>query len=94
MMSEMTSPEFCDAARTIEIALVPVGATEQHGPTRPAAYLGHRNIEERREHALRQIIGRAPNSFVVAREFDCDYGVTPLVIARHGALAVRKNSLL
>jgi hypothetical protein len=82
-MSEMTSPEFCDAARTIEIALVPVGATEQHGPTRPAAYLGHRNIqhtvcgrEERREHALREIVGRAPNSFVVAREFDCDYGVT------------------
>lgn len=32
-MSEMTSPEFGDAARTIEIALVPVGATEQHGPT-------------------------------------------------------------
>jgi creatinine amidohydrolase len=31
-LSEMTSSEFRDAARTIEIALVPVGATEQHGP--------------------------------------------------------------
>ena len=31
-MSEMTSSEFRDAASTIEIALVPVGATEQHGP--------------------------------------------------------------
>jgi creatinine amidohydrolase len=31
-MSEMTSSEFRDIAKTIEIALVPVGATEQHGP--------------------------------------------------------------
>ena len=31
-MSEMTSPEFREAAKTIQIALVPVGATEQHGP--------------------------------------------------------------
>ena len=31
-MSEMTSSEFRDVAKTIEIALVPVGATEQHGP--------------------------------------------------------------
>jgi creatinine amidohydrolase len=31
-MSEMTSSEFRDVAKTVEIALVPVGATEQHGP--------------------------------------------------------------
>ena len=31
-MSEMTSPEFRDAAKTIKLALIPVGATEQHGP--------------------------------------------------------------
>lgn len=30
-MSEMTSSEFRDAARTIEIALVPVGATATRG---------------------------------------------------------------
>jgi creatinine amidohydrolase len=31
-LSEMTSPEFRDAAKTIKVALIPVGATEQHGP--------------------------------------------------------------
>jgi creatinine amidohydrolase len=31
-MSEMTSPEFCEAAKTVKLALIPVGATEQHGP--------------------------------------------------------------
>lgn len=31
-MSEMTSPEFREAAKTIKLALIPVGATEQHGP--------------------------------------------------------------
>jgi creatinine amidohydrolase len=31
-MSEMTSTEFATAAETIRIALLPVGATEQHGP--------------------------------------------------------------
>lgn len=30
-MSEMTSPEFAVAAKEIEIGLIPVGATEQHG---------------------------------------------------------------
>ena len=31
-MSEMTSPEFREAAKNLRVALVPVGATEQHGP--------------------------------------------------------------
>ncbi len=31
-LSEMTSVEFAEARETIRIALVPVGATEQHGP--------------------------------------------------------------
>src|SRR6516162_6363485 len=31
-LSEMTSPEFREAAKTIKVALIPVGATEQHGP--------------------------------------------------------------
>jgi creatinine amidohydrolase len=31
-LASMTSPEFKRAAETIEIALIPVGATEQHGP--------------------------------------------------------------
>lgn len=31
-MSEMTSPEFKAAMETVRMALVPVGATEQHGP--------------------------------------------------------------
>jgi len=31
-MSEMTSPEFREVAKTIKLALIPVGATEQHGP--------------------------------------------------------------
>lgn len=31
-LSRMTSVEFAEASKTIRIALVPVGATEQHGP--------------------------------------------------------------
>ncbi len=31
-LSEMTSVEFAEASKTIRLALVPVGATEQHGP--------------------------------------------------------------
>jgi creatinine amidohydrolase len=31
-LSEMTSPEFLDVVKTIKVALIPVGATEQHGP--------------------------------------------------------------
>lgn len=31
-LSEMTSVEFAEASNTIRLALVPVGATEQHGP--------------------------------------------------------------
>ena len=31
-MAEMTSPEFGEAKPEIRIALIPVGATEQHGP--------------------------------------------------------------
>jgi len=31
-LSEMTSAEFAEARETIKVALVPVGATEQHGP--------------------------------------------------------------
>lgn len=31
-LSEMTSVEFAEASKTIKIALIPVGATEQHGP--------------------------------------------------------------
>jgi creatinine amidohydrolase len=31
-MSEMTSPEFKAALQTVRVALIPVGATEQHGP--------------------------------------------------------------
>ena len=31
-MAEMTSPEFEEAMKTVRIGLVPVGATEQHGP--------------------------------------------------------------
>lgn len=30
--SEMTSPEIREALRTVRLALIPVGATEQHGP--------------------------------------------------------------
>ncbi|MBM3396582.1 MAG: creatininase family protein, partial [Betaproteobacteria bacterium] len=30
--SEMTSPEIREALRTVKLALIPVGATEQHGP--------------------------------------------------------------
>lgn len=30
--SEMTSPEIRDALRTVRLAIIPVGATEQHGP--------------------------------------------------------------
>lgn len=31
-LSEMTSVEFAEASKTLRLALVPVGATEQHGP--------------------------------------------------------------
>jgi creatinine amidohydrolase/Fe(II)-dependent formamide hydrolase-like protein len=56
-MSEMTSSEFRDAASTIEIALVPVGATEQHGPYLALA------TDYVVAHRLAQAIARMPLPF-------------------------------
>jgi len=47
-LSKMTSSEFRDVAKTIEIALVPVGATEQHGPHLALAtdyVVAHRSLQ-------------------------------------------------
>jgi creatinine amidohydrolase len=67
-MSEMTSPEFREAAKSVRIALVPVGATEQHGPNLALAtdyVIAHRLAQAiaRRIHPRAVVIPPIPFGF-------------------------------
>jgi creatinine amidohydrolase len=65
-LAAMTSPEFRRALETIEIALIPVGATEQHGPNLALAtdhVVAHRLAQRLAQRVHPRAVVVPPNPF-------------------------------